>query len=163
VKRARAEALSGAPFFRLGPALLSHWSRLLRAPERACTRPPCHTAATRVSDPHLSKNKTRIHVQVWKTYLGRNRGVGTWHAVSDIHKTGGLPAFWAGTSAKMFESASKGLVLMWAKESLLSAFSKTDTFGPGEWGGSLVLCLPPLHSRTRKNKETKKDGDDETT
>ena len=70
--------------------------------------------------------------QVWKTYLGRNRGVGTLAAVKDIYSAGGLPAFWAGTAAKMFESASKGLVLMWAKENLLSVFNKTDAFSPGE-------------------------------
>ena len=69
-------------------------------------------------------------LEVWKTYLGRNRGVGTVQALRDIYAGGGLPAFWAGTSAKMMESASKGVVLMWAKESLLTAFG--DTFSPGK-------------------------------
>ena len=68
-------------------------------------------------------------LEVWKTYLGRNRGVSTLGAAREIYASGGLPAFWAGTSAKMAESASKGVVLMWAKESLLKAFG--DTFSPG--------------------------------
>jgi len=69
-------------------------------------------------------------LEVWKTYLGRNRGVTTLGAVREIYGQGGLPAFWAGTSAKLVESASKGLVLMWAKESLLNAIG--DSFSPGK-------------------------------
>ena len=81
-------------------------------------------------------------LEVWKTYLGRNRGVSTLGAVREIYAAGGMPAFWAGTSAKMFESASKGLVLMWAKESLLNSFG--GSFSPGErkkWSARCFFLL----------------------
>ena len=52
-------------------------------------------------------------------------------AVREIYSGGGASAFWAGTSAKMVESASKGLILMWSKESLLGILDKAHV-SPGE-------------------------------
>ena len=66
--------------------------------------------------------------------MGRNRGVGTLEAVAAIYRDGGLGAFWAGTTAKLAESASKGLILVVAKEGLLNAFSSTS-MSPGELEG----------------------------
>ena len=74
---------------------------------------------------------TQLQKQVWKTYLGRNRGTGTLKAVGEIYRNGGVSAFWAGTGAKMVESASKGLILMYSKESLLRVFEKAHV-SPGK-------------------------------
>eukprot|EP00670_Eutreptiella_braarudii_P007342 CAMPEP_0174286682 /NCGR_PEP_ID=MMETSP0809-20121228/12755_1 /TAXON_ID=73025 ORGANISM="Eutreptiella gymnastica-like, Strain CCMP1594" /NCGR_SAMPLE_ID=MMETSP0809 /ASSEMBLY_ACC=CAM_ASM_000658 /LENGTH=277 /DNA_ID=CAMNT_0015382851 /DNA_START=21 /DNA_END=854 /DNA_ORIENTATION=+ len=57
--------------------------------------------------------------EVWKTRMGRYRTEGTMEAFWNVHKTGGVLAFWNGTSAKMVESASKGAILLFAKETLL--------------------------------------------
>ena len=46
--------------------------------------------------------------EVWKTRMGRFRTESTLEAFMKIYASGGLPAFWQGTSAKMVESASKG-------------------------------------------------------
>ena len=51
--------------------------------------------------------------------MGRYRTEGTMEAFWNVHKTGGVLAFWNGTSAKMVESASKGAILLFAKETLL--------------------------------------------
>ena len=72
---------------------------------------------------------------MWKTYLGRNRGVGTVQAVRDIYAASGLKGFWAGTSAKMVESASKGAILMYAKESLLTVLNAANVSPGGGKGG----------------------------
>ena len=55
--------------------------------------------------------------------MGRNRGVGTLAALRAIHAGGGggvagVAAFWRGTGPKLVESASKGAILVYAKESL---------------------------------------------
>ncbi len=60
-------------------------------------------------------------LEVWKTRMGRFRNETTIQAFGNIYnKAGGgfagVRAFWAGTSAKMVESASKGAVLMLSKE-----------------------------------------------
>jgi hypothetical protein len=57
--------------------------------------------------------------EVWKTRMGRFRNEGTFEAAANVYKTGGVSAFWKGTSAKMVESASKGAVLLYAKEAIL--------------------------------------------
>lgn len=62
-------------------------------------------------------------LEVWKTRMGRFRNESTVEAFRNVHVSGGggltgLRAFWAGTSAKMVESASKGAVLMFSKEML---------------------------------------------
>lgn len=59
--------------------------------------------------------------------MGRNRGVGTLAALREIHAQGGggaagVAAFWRGTGPKLVESASKGAILVYAKESLNNTF-----------------------------------------
>ena len=115
-----------------------------------------------------------VQKKVWKTYLGRNRGTGTLEAVGEIYRNGGVSAFWAGTGAKMVESASKGLILMYSKESLLRVFEKAHV-SPGEdvyvsvWrrrggGGGRERETEraglPRRASTRPPL-TKKNGDDE--
>ena len=119
---------------------------------------------------HSKKKKKKV----WKTYLGRNRGTGTLEAVGEIYRNGGVSAFWAGTGAKMVESASKGLILMYSKESLLRVFEKAHV-SPGEdvyvsvWrrrggGGGRERETEraglPRRASTRPPL-TKKNGDDE--
>ncbi|OEH74910.1 mitochondrial carrier [Cyclospora cayetanensis] len=59
--------------------------------------------------------------EVWKTRMGRHRSEGTLEAFSSIWRSRGLGGFWQGTSAKLLESASKGAVLLYSKETLLKA------------------------------------------
>lgn len=56
--------------------------------------------------------------EVWKTRMGRQRTESTTQAFANIYKDGGVKAFWRGTQAKMFESATKGAILMYAKEGI---------------------------------------------
>lgn len=65
--------------------------------------------------------------------------------MSAIYKNGGLGAFWAGTSAKLAESASKGLILMVAKEGLLNVFNSAGV-SPGEKIGELHAHRHTLHT-----------------
>lgn len=88
-------------------------------------------------------------LQVWKTYLGRNRGVSTLQAVRDIYAGGGASAFWAGTGAKMAESASKGLILVVAKESLLGGLNAAGV-SPGKRRGSRTREEPDQGDMTRQ-------------
>lgn len=63
-----------------------------------------------------------LPLEVWKTRMGRFRSEGTIEACRNVYRAGGgLHAFWAGFSPKMVESATKGAVLMVAKEALLDA------------------------------------------
>lgn len=62
--------------------------------------------------------------EVWKTRMGRFRNESTIEAFSVIYRRGGVPAFWQGTSAKMAESASKGAILLYSKEMLLTSMNK---------------------------------------
>ena len=62
-------------------------------------------------------------LEVWKTRMGRMRSETTMEAFWNIHKQGGgglmgFSAFWKGTAPKMVESASKGAVLIYAKEAI---------------------------------------------
>jgi len=59
--------------------------------------------------------------EVWKTRMGRFRTESTVQAFRNVYASGGAPAFWAGTSAKMVESATKGAVLMVSKERINDA------------------------------------------
>ena len=68
----------------------------------------------------------------------------------NVYKRGGVGAFWAGTSAKLVESASKGAILLFAKEAIMSSMKSTgagDTFSgivAGAGGGvSQVVVLGP--------------------
>eukprot|EP00171_Calliarthron_tuberculosum_P007044 IDg7044t1 len=58
--------------------------------------------------------------EVWKTRMGRFRNESTLTAFRNVHSAGGgVHAFWAGFMPKMVESATKGAVLLVAKEALL--------------------------------------------
>ncbi|KAL3908319.1 MAG: hypothetical protein SGPRY_009846, partial [Prymnesium sp.] len=62
-------------------------------------------------------------LEVWKTHMGRYRSEATLEAFWNIHKQGGggisgVAAFWKGSGPKMVESASKGAVLIYAKEAI---------------------------------------------
>lgn len=64
--------------------------------------------------------------EVWKTRMGRFRSESTIAAFRNVYRTagGGAPgvaAFWRGFTPKMVESATKGAVLMVAKESIKDA------------------------------------------
>ena len=60
--------------------------------------------------------------ETWKTRMGRFRDETTTQAFRAVWREGGGPgAFWAGTSAKMVESASKGAILMVSKEAINDA------------------------------------------
>lgn len=62
--------------------------------------------------------------EVWKTRMGRFRDENTIRAFINVYKNGGgVTAYWSGLSAKMVESASKGAVLMVAKEAILDALT----------------------------------------
>lgn len=54
--------------------------------------------------------------EVWKTRMGRFRSEGTIESLLNVYKSGGVGKFWAGTDAKMVESALKGAILMYSKE-----------------------------------------------
>ncbi len=58
--------------------------------------------------------------EVWKTRMGRHRSESTLMAFRNIRaEGGGIHAFWSGFTPKMVESATKGAVLLVAKEALL--------------------------------------------
>lgn len=59
--------------------------------------------------------------EVWKTHMARNRDQGAVEAFRNVYKRNGLGSFWQGTSAKMVESFSKGAVLLFSKESIITA------------------------------------------
>lgn len=79
-------------------------------------------------------------LEVWKTYMGRNRDATTLGAIRSIYQQGGggfpgVGAFWAGTGPKMVESASKGMILMYAKEAILKVLNKSEV-NPGLAGAA---------------------------
>lgn len=59
--------------------------------------------------------------EVWKTRMGRFRTESTIEAFKNVYKSGGVAAFWRGTSAKMVESASKGAILLYSKEAIATS------------------------------------------
>jgi hypothetical protein len=59
--------------------------------------------------------------EVWKTRMGRFRHETTGQAFKNVYKEGGAAAFWRGTGPKMVESATKGAILLYAKEGILSS------------------------------------------
>lgn len=61
--------------------------------------------------------------EVWKTRMGRFRTEKTSEAFLNVYRSGGLLAFWNGTPAKMVESATKGAILLLAKESIMSSLT----------------------------------------
>lgn len=89
-------------------------------------------------------------LEVWKTRMGRFRNEGAIEAFMNVYKRGGVGAYWAGTSAKMVESATKGGILLFSKEAIASFMlsngsSETLTgFVSGAGGGiSQVVVLGP--------------------
>lgn len=62
--------------------------------------------------------------EVWKTRMGRFRTESNLEAIRNVHKRGGLAAFWAGALPKGIESASKGAVLLFAKDGFDNMFTK---------------------------------------
>ena len=77
-------------------------------------------------------------LEVWKTRMGRYRNETTIEAFANVYKRAGggfsgVRAFWAGTSAKMVESASKGAVLMFSKE-MIKDSALAMGMGPGTAG-----------------------------
>mmetsp|Transcript_18449 Transcript_18449/g.52983 ORF Transcript_18449/g.52983 Transcript_18449/m.52983 type:complete len:309 (+) Transcript_18449:3-929(+) len=90
--------------------------------------------------------------EVWKTRMGRFRNESTFEALANVYKHGGgIGAFWKGTGPKMVESASKGAVLMYAKESantaLLATGMNSTTAGlvAGAFGGCCqTVVISPM-------------------
>lgn len=68
-------------------------------------------------------------LEVWKTRMGRFRHETTLTSFHNIYKQNGLPGFWKGLAPKMIESASKGAVLLYAKEAISDA---ANTAGAGK-------------------------------
>jgi hypothetical protein len=56
--------------------------------------------------------------EVWKTRMGRYRNESTIGAFKNVYQRGGVTAFWAGLAPMLVESASKGGILLFSKESL---------------------------------------------
>jgi hypothetical protein len=74
--------------------------------------------------------------EVWKTRMGRFRTEGNIEAARNVYNNGGgVRAFWAGTSAKMVESFTKGGILLFAKEAILDS---TDKAGMNKVLGGVV-------------------------
>lgn len=89
-------------------------------------------------------------LEVWKTRMGRYRNENTVEAFVNVYKRGGISAFWAGTTAKLVESGSKGAILLFAKEAISSSmvgagFSNTAAGFAGGAGGGVaqVVVLGP--------------------
>lgn len=79
--------------------------------------------------------------EVWKTHMGRYRSETTSQAFMNIYRSGGVAAFWKGMGPKLFESATKGGVLMVAKDACFDGLCKvgvpqtTSGFVSGAMGG----------------------------
>jgi len=79
--------------------------------------------------------------EVWKTRMGRYRNESTIQSFKNVYHRGGITAFWAGLGPKLVESATKGGILLFSKESMARALdnagvSKTlNGFISGAGGG----------------------------
>ena len=79
--------------------------------------------------------------EVWKTRMGRQRAETTAQAFWQIMRSGGVRAFYKGTGPKLVESATKGGVLLVAKDAMetslkrAGAASTTAAFVGGAFGG----------------------------
>lgn len=78
--------------------------------------------------------------EVWKTRMGRFRSETTIEAFKNVYKQGGIGAFWRGTSAKMVESASKGAILLYAKEAIATSMINAGV------GATLTGCVREQHA-----------------
>jgi len=56
--------------------------------------------------------------EVWKTRMGRYRNESTIESFKKIYRRAGISAFWAGLGPKLVESATKGGILLFSKESI---------------------------------------------
>merc|ERR1712086_252477 len=73
--------------------------------------------------------------EVWKTRMGRFRNENTIQAFRGVYQNGGgglkgVSMFWQGVGPKMVESASKGAVLLFAKDEIKTACLKGGMSGP---------------------------------
>lgn len=82
--------------------------------------------------------------------MGSYRDQGTIESFKNIYKKGGVGAFWKGWQPKMIESALKGAILLYAKESIIrscQAFGINDILSGliGGFGGGVaqVVVLGP--------------------
>ncbi|KAL1526485.1 hypothetical protein AB1Y20_015195 [Prymnesium parvum] len=79
--------------------------------------------------------------EVWKTRMGRHRTESTLESFGQIYRSGGLGGFWKGVGPKLFESATKGGVLLVAKDAVQESLRKvgvsqtTSGFIGGAVGG----------------------------
>jgi len=78
--------------------------------------------------------------EVWKTRMGRFRSETTIEAFKNVYRQGGIGAFWRGTSAKMVESASKGAILLYAKEAIATSMINAGV------GATLTGCVREQHA-----------------
>lgn len=81
--------------------------------------------------------------EVWKTHMGRFRDEGTIEAFQNVYRnagggSAGVGAFWRGFWPKMVESATKGAVLMVAKEGIkdISSAAGVSPFAAAVLGGA---------------------------
>lgn len=76
--------------------------------------------------------------EVWKTRMGRFRSETTVQAFKNVYGNGGARAFWSGLDAKMVESATKGAILLVAKEGINDALlgAGVDPFTAGIAAGA---------------------------
>jgi len=70
-----------------------------------------------------------LPLEVWKTRMGRSRDERSIEAFINVYKRGGVTAYWAGLSPKMIESATKGAILLFSKESIANVMTGVG-FGP---------------------------------
>lgn len=81
--------------------------------------------------------------EVWKTRMGRFRNESTIRAFRNVYSTAGggsagITAFWRGFAPKMVESATKGAVLMMAKEGIkdIASTAGISPFAAAVLGGA---------------------------
>eukprot|EP00922_Rhytidocystis_sp_ex-Travisia-forbesii_P039293 GHVS01058461.1.p1 GENE.GHVS01058461.1~~GHVS01058461.1.p1 ORF type:complete len:284 (+),score=31.62 GHVS01058461.1:383-1234(+) len=81
--------------------------------------------------------------EVWKTRMGRFRSESTMEAFGNVYKRGGVGAFWQGLTPKLMESASKGAILLFCKEGILSnmtSFGCSETVSGFAAGAGAGVC-----------------------
>ena len=64
-------------------------------------------------------------LEVWKTRQGSVPSENARQSLRAVHRNGGLSAFWRGSGAKFMESASKGGILLYAKEGIIDVADST--------------------------------------
>lgn len=65
-------------------------------------------------------------LEVWKTRMGRYREESTLQAFRGVIKERGVGGFWNGLTPKLLESATKGAILLYAKEAILLGCQKAE-------------------------------------